>query len=427
MKAELRIAYLTSAYARSGDTFIRNEVNELRRLGAVVDTYSIRRTAVDPDADADVVTHQKSTDFILDGGFAKLTFGTIRMLATHPIRFAKVLGLAWRTAAPGSRGLLLQAAYVMEAAYLASRLIAQKTQILHNHIGENSATVAMLASEMSGVPFSLTIHGPYIFYAPHKWALGEKLSRAAFTACISHFCRGQCQIFSPPSAWPRLEVVRCSVQPLFIANPPPRPQRERVHFVCVARLCVEKGQRLLIEAAQQMLASSQDFRITLIGDGPDRASLEQAVQKAGLQNHVTILGWQSSQSIRDTLLSATALVIPSLAEGLPIVAMEAFASRCPVIATNIAAMNELIEHGKNGWLIPSGSVDDLAAAMQEAANYDDSQLQKMGEHGRSRVLDLHHPSRQTAKLMSLLQNAISNVSQDHANASDFQKPIPQEP
>jgi glycosyltransferase involved in cell wall biosynthesis len=90
--------------------------------------------------------------------------------------------------------------------------------------------------------------------------------------------------------------------------------------------------------------------------------------------------------------------------------MEALAAGCPVIATNIAAMSELIEPGKNGWLIPSGSVDELAAAMQEAANCDDNRLQKMGEAGRSRVLELYHPSLQTAKLLSLLQNAASNFS-----------------
>ena len=410
MNAELRIAYLTSAYARPGDTFIRNEVNELRRLGAVVDTYSIRRTTLDADADADVAAHQKSTDFILESGLAKLTLGTLRMLATHPMRFAKAIGLAWRTAAPGCRGLLLQTAYVMEAAYLASRLLAQKTQILHNHIGENSATVAMLASEMSGVPFSLTIHGPYIFYAPQKWALGEKLSRAAFTACISHFCRGQCQMFAPESAWPRLHVVRCSVQPLFIEEPPPRQPRKQAHFVCVGRLCIEKGQRLLIDAAKQLIASAPTARISFIGDGPDRQPLERAIRDANLQNQIAILGWQSSQAIRETLVGATALVIPSMAEGLPIVAMEALASRCPVIATNIAAMSELIEPGKNGWLIPSGSVDALTAALQEAAKCADDQLRQMGEYGRVRVLELHHPSRQTEQLMSLLQNAASSLS-----------------
>lgn len=407
MEAKLRIAYLTSAYARPSDTFIRNEVNELRQMGATIDTYSIRRSELDADADADVVAHQKSTDFILERGLAKLPFGTMRMLATHPIRFAKALDLAWRTAAPGCRGLLLQTAYVMEAAYLASRLLAQKTQILHNHIGENSASVAMLASEMSGVPFSLTIHGPYIFYAPQKWALGEKLSRAAFTACISHFCRGQCQMFAPESAWPRLHVVRCSVQPMFIEEPPPRQPSRQAHFVCVGRLCVEKGQRLLVDAAKRLIASVPTAQVSLIGDGPDRQPLEQAIRDTGLQNHVAILGWQSSDAIRETLVSATALVIPSMAEGLPIVAMEALASRCPVIATNIAAMSELIDPGNNGWLIPSSSVDDLAAALIEAANCDDNQLQQMGDNGRTRVLDLHHPSQQTAKLLKLLQSAAS--------------------
>jgi colanic acid/amylovoran biosynthesis glycosyltransferase len=416
MDSELRIAYLTSAYARPSDTFIRNEVNELRRLGATVDTYSIRRPAIDETADDDVVAHQKSTHYILDAGLLKLTLATARMKILHPVRYLRAARLAWRTAAPGLRGLLLQAAYLVEASYLASKLLARKTQILHNHIGENSATVAMLASEISGIPSSLTIHGPYIFYAPRKWALSEKLSRASFTACISHFCRGQCQMFAPPSAWRRLHVVRCSVQPLFIEEPPPRRPREQPHFVCVARLCIEKGQRSLIEATRQLVKPSPygrgqgegvlpNVRITLIGDGPDRGPLEQAIKEAGLQNHITILGWQSSRAIRETLLGATALVIPSMAEGLPIVAMEALATRCPVIATNIAAMSELIEPGKTGWLIPSGSAGALAAAMQEAANCTNDYLQQMGEAGRARVLDVHHPTRQTEKLKSLLQNA----------------------
>lgn len=405
MSSELRIAYLTSDYARPSDTFIRNEVNELRRLGAVVDTYSIRRTPVGVDVDADVVAHQKSTDYILERGFIKILFAVARIKLAHPIRYVRAAWLAWRTAAPGIRGLLLQIAYLMEACYLAARLIDRKTKILHNHIGENSATVAMLASEISGLPFSLTIHGPYIFYAPQKWALGEKLSRAAFTACISDFCRGQCRAFSPESAWPRLHVVRCSVQPLFIEEPSPRQPGQQPHFVCTGRLCVEKGQRLLIDAAKQLIASAPTARISLIGDGPDRRSLERAIRDANLQNHVSILGWQSSLATRDALLNATALVIPSMAEGLPIVAMEALACRCPVIATNIAAMSELIEPGKNGWLIPSGSVEALAAVLQEVTKCDDVQLRQMGNHGRARVLELHDPSRQTKQLMSLLQNS----------------------
>jgi glycosyltransferase involved in cell wall biosynthesis len=405
MDSSLRIAYLTSAFARPSDTFIRNEVNELRRLGAMVDTYSVRRPPIDADADRDVVNHQSSTDFILEAGVISLAASTLRMAGTHPIRFVRTVMLAWRTAADGARGVFRQVAYFVEANYLATRLLARRTQILHNHIGENSATVAMLASELSGIPFSLTIHGPYVFYAPRQFALGEKLARAAFTACISDFCRGQCQVFASPAAWPKLHVVRCSVQPMFIGEPPPRAPLDHVHFVCVARLNVEKGQRLLVEAAKQFIAQKPTARISIIGDGPDRSALEQAVRNAGLASNITILGWQSSQAIRDALLNATALVIPSMAEGLPIVAMEALASRCPVIATNIAAMSELIDPGKNGWLIPSGSVDALAAAMLEAASCNDAELQRLGEHGRARLIELHHPARQTQQLLGLLGNA----------------------
>lgn len=405
MEASLRIAYLTSAFARPSDTFIRNELNELRRLGATVDTYSVRRTPIDADADSDVVAHQKSTDFILKAGLPSLAASTLRMAVTRPVRFARTLKLAWRTAADGVRGAFRQIAYFIEANYLATRILARRTQILHNHIGENSATVAMLASELSAIPFSLTIHGPHVFYGPRQFALGEKLARAAFTACISDFCRGQCQVFAPPAAWPKLHVVRCSVQPMFVDEPPRRASPDHVHFVCVARLNVEKGQRLLVEAAKQLITQKPAARISMIGDGPDRAALEQAVRDAGLQRNIAILGWQPSQAIRDALLNATALVIPSMAEGLPIVAMEALASRCPVIASNIAAMSELIEPGKNGWLIPSGSVDALAAAMLEAASCNGGELQQLGEHGRARVLERHHPARQTKQLLGLLGNA----------------------
>lgn len=411
MEAELRVAYLTSAFARPGDTFIRNEVNVLRELGAKVDTYSIRRPPTGPDPEPDIVAHQQGTHYILETGFAALAIGAVRTVALHPIRFLKSLALAWRTAAPGIRGCALQAAYLVEAAYLAGRLLARRTQLLHNHIGENSASVAMLAAEMSGLPFSLTIHGPYIFFAPRKWALGEKLSRAAFTACISHFCRSQCLIFAPESAWPRIHVLRCSVQPVFIEEPRSKRPAVNPHFVCVARLCVEKGQRLLVEAVSRAITSVPHVRVTIVGDGPDRQDLERLIREANLQSQIEILGWRSSTAIREMLIDATALVIPSMAEGLPIVAMEALACRCPVIATNIAAMAELIEPGQNGWLIAAGSIEELATAIQSAAECSPEQLQQMGECGRRRVLEMHEPKRQTAQLLEQMRRAARHSAQ----------------
>ena len=401
-----RIGYLTSSFARPGDTYIRNEVNQLRKLGVDVATFSIRRPAVGTDVEDDVRRHQDATEYLLEAGIGSIASRAAWQAASHPLPFLRTACLAWRTSAPGLRGVLLQAAYLVEALYLSSLLRQRKIELLHNHIGENSATVAMLAAEFSGIPFSLTIHGPYIFYAPQRWALATKLTRAAFTACISHFCRSQCFVFAPESAWPRMHVVRCSVQPEFIDSPPDQGFPVEPHFLCVGRLCAEKGQALLLEAAGRLLSAGHRLRVSLIGDGPHRQALEQLIREANIQDRVTILGWQSSEKIRELLLQSTALVIPSFAEGLPIVALESLAMRRPVIATRIAAMSELIEHEQSGWLIPPGSVEHLAEAMKAAIECAPAKLQSMGETGRQRVLELHHPVRQAEQLHTLFFDAV---------------------
>ncbi len=401
MTDSLRIAYLTSAFARPSDTFIRNEVNQLRELGVEVETFSIRRPEVAANVEEDVRRHQANTEYLLEAGIVEIACHAALQTVLHPLRFLRAARLAWRTAAPGTRGLLLQVAYLVESIYLASRMRERTIELVHNHFGENSATVAMLAAEFGGIPFSLTIHGPSIFFAPQRWALGEKVRRSAFTTCISHFCRSQCMAFAPESAWQKLHVVRCSVQPRFIQTPRDCNPPDEPHFLCVGRLCIEKGQSLLIEAAAQLLNAGHRFRVTLAGDGPARASLEQLIRKFNISEHVKIVGWQSTEQIEELLLRSSALVIPSFAEGLPIVAMESLATYRPVIATNIAAMSELVENGKSGWLIPAGSVAHLAEAMQTASGFTPTQLKKMGEIGRQKVLDLHDPVRQADQLRAL--------------------------
>jgi glycosyltransferase involved in cell wall biosynthesis len=413
-----RIGYLTSLFARPSDTFIRNEVNQLRNLGADVVTFSIRRPEVGPDADEDVHRFQRDTQYLLESGAATIVGTGLMQAITHPIRFARTAALAWRTSAPGVRGLAMQAAYLLEALCLSSLLKQQRIDLLHNHIGENSATVAMLASEFSGIPYSLTIHGPYIFYAPARWALGEKLARSAFTACISQFCRSQCMIFSPESAWQRLHVVRCSVQPEFIDAPHENEFPRVPHFLCVARLCPEKGQAVLIDAVARLAGAGHPVQVSLIGDGPGRPALEQLIREKNLEQQVKILGWQPSEKVHELLLESTALVIPSFAEGLPVVAMESLAMRRPVIATNIAAMSELVEHGKSGWLIPAGSVDRLAEALEIAHECPRAILQEMGETGRKRVLELHDPVRQAEQLKALFCAAVKSARSNGRYVTD---------
>lgn len=400
----MKLAYITSHYARASDTFIRNEVIELRQRGHQVDTYSIRRET-SPKLSADILAEQARTTYILEQGVASLLAAVCWALLTRPAATLRATTLAWRTRVPGIKGLMLQLAYLVEAAFLGRSLLRQGTEILHNHIAENSATVAMYASIISGIPFSMTVHGPGIFYHPRQWALGEKVAHAAFTAAITHFCKSQCMLFSDAKHWPRIHVVRCTPGPVFATGAPTPPSAEPV-FLFVGRLCAEKGLTILMDAfsmaVQRAQACGQSMRLVVVGDGPLRQEVSRMVSQQGLSHCVSLLGAQPSTVVRQELEKCRVFVLPSFAEGLPVSIMEAFSIGRPVISTQIAGISELVTHGTNGWLVPAGSPQDLADALLEAASLDTVALGHMADAAHQRVRQLHDFSQEVSKLEALL-------------------------
>ncbi|HAC47901.1 MAG TPA: colanic acid biosynthesis glycosyltransferase WcaL, partial [Sulfitobacter sp.] len=93
-----------------------------------------------------------------------------------------------------------------------------------------------------------------------------------------------------------------------------------------------------------------------IGDGPLRRAIETEIARHTLQNRITLTGWVDEARVTSELSAAHALVMPSFAEGLPMVVMEAMAAARPVIATYIAGTPELVQPGQTGWLVPAGDV-----------------------------------------------------------------------
>jgi len=400
----MRIAYITSIYARASDTFIRNEVIALRRRGHDVFTYSIRRADEDHNVSQEVRDEQATTDFILSHGGAALLTAFLSLALSQPGRMLAALKLAWATRSPGMKALLWQFIYVVEASYVARRLRAQGVEILHNHIAENSASVAMLASCLSGIPYSMTVHGPGIFYSPVKWALPEKIRRSAFTVCITHFCKSQCMVFADQADFDKLKVVRCSVGADF-SNVAALPIPDAPKLVCVGRLCPEKGMLLLVEAVARHIAQGGRCELSFIGDGPSRPLIEKMIAQHGLAGSVRLLGWKGSADVRKEIEASRALILPSFAEGLPIVIMESMALGRPVITSRIAGIPELVEHGRNGWLAAAGSIDELAAAIGEATAAPASQMQAMGQAGVADVRRLHDLDTEIDKLEQLFKGA----------------------
>jgi glycosyltransferase involved in cell wall biosynthesis len=264
----------------------------------------------------------------------------------------------------------------------------------------------MLTSVLSGIPFSMTIHGPGEFDRPTLLALDEKIRRASFTAAVSEFTRSQLYRWSDRADWLKIHVVHCGLDGTFLeVGRSAIPEARRL--VCVGRLAEQKGPLLLIEAAGRLAAEGLTFELVLVGDGPLRRPIEERIAQLALQEHVRLTGWQGALAVRDEILRARALVLPSFAEGLPVVIMEALALGRPVISTYVAGIPELVVPGVCGWLIPAGSVEALAAAMHDALLAPVQDLERLGRAGAARAAQQHNGAIEAAKLAALIAQSRS--------------------
>ena len=246
------------------------------------------------------------------------------------------------------------------------------------------------------------MHGPDEFDAPIALSLAAKIEAAAFVVAISSYGRSQLMRWTRPSHWHKIAIVRCGVDASFLdARPAPMPAKSH-ELVCVARLSAQKGLPLLIAACDQLRSEGEPFTLTIIGDGEMRSELEADIRRRRLDDIVTLAGARSSAEIREQLRSARAFVLPSFAEGLPVVLMEALALSRPVVTTAIAGIPELVDD-TCGWLIPAGSEDALVGAIKAALHASDEELTTKGAVGRDRVLRLHDAQANAR----LLMNAIS--------------------
>jgi colanic acid/amylovoran biosynthesis glycosyltransferase len=401
----MRIAYFINQYPKVSHSFIRREILALERKG-----FELQRIALwgwDGDlVDAEDISERELTRYVLQGGLIALLLAMVRVAFSSPFRFVSALSLAFRMGRHADRSWPYHLIYLAEACRMLSWLRESGAQHIHAHFGTNSAEVVMLAHVLGGPPFSFTVHGPEEFDKPQFIHLGEKIRRSAFVVAISSFGRSQLYRWVEHGQWDKIKVVHCGLEPAFHAVAPvPIPDRPRL--VCVGRLCEQKGQLLLVEAAHRVAAKGIDFELVLAGDGEMRTDVEALIARHGLAGRVRITGWISSDQVREEILAARGMVLPSFAEGLPVVIMEAMALRRPVLTTYVAGIPELVRPGENGWLFPAGSVEALAATLEDFLATPPGVLERMGEAGYHRVLERHDIDREAAKLAALFGGAAS--------------------
>jgi colanic acid/amylovoran biosynthesis glycosyltransferase len=393
------VAYLINQYPKVSHSFIRREILALERQGVTVLRFAARGWDDDVPDPVDRLERGR-TRYLLQRGLAPALLAAAKLALARPGVFLGALRLALTMARRSDRSLFHHIAYLAEASLLVGWLAEQGVGHLHAHFGTNPADVAMLVHALGGPPYSFTVHGPEEFDRPDALGLGEKGRHAAFVVAISSYGRSQLYRWLPHANWGKVKVVHCGLEAAFHEGTTAGDAGAR-RLVCVGRLCEQKGQLLLVQALARLADRGITCELVLAGDGEMRGEIESMVAGFGLGAQVRITGWIGSDQVRAEIQAARALVLPSFAEGLPVVIMEAMALRRPVITTYVAGIPELVRDGENGWLVPAGDVEALANAMQDCLDAPAERLAHMGAAAHERVLARHDIDREAAKLAAL--------------------------
>lgn len=397
----MRIGYLMNTYPVTSATFIRREIAALETLGVAVTRYAVRPWD-QPLVDAADKAEAERCVYLLRAGLGKLASATLHTAICNPKRFVHAVGGVyhlWRNAGRGA--FLRHVAYLLEAAYLKHQ--ARDISHIHAHFSTNTAAVALLCARLGGPQFSFTAHGPDEFVDPAASSLAMKLHEASFAIAITQFARAQLALAGGMGVWDKLHVVGCGVDlNSFSAVPAPAPDAP---FVCVGRLCTQKAQTLIVDAMSEVVKTHPQARVILIGDGDTRPAIEALITQHGLADHVALQGWADNAAVQDALARSRALLLPSFAEGLPIVIMEAFARARPVVSTYIAGIPELVTPD-TGWLVPAGDVPALVQAMRACLDAQPETLAQMGQAGRARIAQRHDLQINADKLKAILASRL---------------------
>jgi len=409
MSHDKTIAYLTTAYPKVSHTFIRREILEMERRGYRVVRVSIR-SALDTLVDPMDRQEAAKTLVVLEQPVWRLLGATLRCLVRDPLRFARALNISFQMYRVSQRNWIQHSAYLIEACYLRVLFAREGVGHVHVHFGINSADVARLVRKLGGPSYSMTVHGPDELDAPMAFSLGPKIVDSAFTVAISDYCSAQLRRWVDPEHWTKIQVVHCALDREFLEATPAHPIDSNTFF-CLGRLSAQKGQLLILDALAKLVREGRNVRVVFGGDGELRVALEARIEALGLNREVEITGWINTAQVMERIIECRALLLPSFAEGLPVVIMEAMALGRPVISSYIAGIPELLRDGENGWLIPAGNVNAIVRAMNLALDTPVADLVKMGQAARDRVVVRHDIQTEVSKLEALFEREFDRAAQ----------------
>ena len=276
----------------------------------------------------------------------------------------------WCTEAVSSSDGIGAVSY-LEAGVIAAIASHEKIQHLHAHFATENATIARLASRLTGLPFSFTAHAKDIFHENvNRTALVQAIREARFVVTVSDSNRRYLvELAGKDLAHKIIRLYNGIDLERFYPNS--ATPRETDLIVAVGRLEQKKGFHHLLQACQLLSEWRVAFRCLIVGDGTEHDHLRKEAAARGLGGCVVFAGVQSQEQLIRTLNTATVMVLPSMVtasgdqDALPTVLLEALACGLPVVSTAVGGIPEIIEHGQTGLLVPAENPKLLAKAIAQ--------------------------------------------------------------
>ena len=390
MSKSRHVLYLAPWLPKLSETFVYRELFALRAAGETVSSASLHK----PErglGDAALDALAAETLCVYGAGLVRMLGRSLAEAAQHPWRALQTFFMAlgdglWAKEASGRTRLKI-VWHGWAGLALAHAVRPLGITHIHAHFAHVSASVAMYAARQLGCPFSFTGHAVDLFR--DRVLLPQKLARAAFVCCISHWHREfyQSQV---PRAEADYPVVRCGVNPAEFTPPPPRGDVGAVRIMGVGRMIPKKGFDLLLDALGVLRKEGMAFTCRLLGDGPEWAALKAQAERLGLTDVVDFPGSAPNHVVRDAMQEADLFVLPCRVDssgdrdGIPVVLMEAMASGICSVSGDLPAIRELIEDGTSGRLVPPGDVEALVVCLRSLC-VGVAERSRLATAGRARI------------------------------------------
>lgn len=397
----MKIAYIMSRFPLLSETFILREMIEVERLGHMVFLYPLI-------CQDQTIIHKEAKKWI-DRAICipYLSFSIIKenflVFFSSPTKYISILvKIIWDNRSSLdflTKGIILFAKTVFTAKHMNKNGIEH----IHAHYATHPALAAWIIHQLTGLPYSITIHSHDI-YDCHAM-LETKLRDAKFLAPISNYNIIYLKGLLGDWVAEKSHVVHCGINPnnYHATSRKNSSQREIFHIIQIGSLHWKKGQIHLIEAMALLRNEKIPFTLQIIGEGSERQNIEKAIAKYHLESYVTLLGAKTEEEVAGLLSDADCYIQSSVSEGIPVSLMEAMACELPVISTNITGIPELVLHNKTGLLVESKDAQGMAIALKKL--YEDSDTRnEMGALGRSWVIQEFTLEQNVKKLSNLFNN-----------------------